>query len=128
MITDYKEALKRLNHKRATTKSVTLGFEENETNKAIIEDVAIYNKLHELEDIEEEFGFDLSLFKKVLLGDKNGICFWSANDDNPKPVGPYRMNIDFSNLRFYSRGDYWSVVYYFKDYGKTWALTKEELK
>ena len=38
------------------------------------------------------------------------------------------MNIDFSNLRFYSRGDYWSVVYYFKDYGKTWALTKEELK
>ena len=89
--------------------------------RGIVEDLLPYAEL------EEEFGFDLSLFKKVLLGDKNGICFWSSNDNSPRPCGPYRMNMDLSNLRFYSRGEYWESVYYFKDYGKTWALTREEL-
>ena len=101
--------------------SYSVSEDKHKELRGIIEQLLPYAEL------EEEFGFDLSLFKKVLLGDKNGICFWSSNDNSPRPVGPYRMNIDFSNLRFYSRGDYWSVVYYFKDYGKTWALTQEEL-
>ena len=87
----------------------------------------VIEKLLPYTELEETFGFDLSIFETVLLGDKNGICYWSANDNNPQPVGPYRMSIDFSNLRFCSYGDFWSVVFYFKDYGKTWALTKEEL-
>lgn len=73
----------------------------------------MYNKLHDLEDIEEELGIELvTLFKSVLNGfyvkDGNGITFVHKTDVKEK-------------LMFFKES-------LFKDYGKTWALTKEELK
>jgi len=73
-------------------------------------------KLGQLEDIEEELGIDLiTLFKALKKG------FYSKD-------GEYHH---FSNLFFDSEeiyDGYNNVDYYFKDYGKTWALTKEELE
>lgn len=76
-------------------------------------------------EFEEQIGIDFITLTKAL---EDGICFWSSNDNNPKPCGPFKLGLDFKNLRFYSCGDYWEASYYFKDYGKTWALTQEELE
>lgn len=77
------------------------------------------SKLGQLEDIEEELGIDLiTLFK--ALGNKIVI----KNDK-------YHY-VDFEDVEQDTNGDYlFNLVdgsYYFKDYGKTWALTKEELE
>ena len=84
--------------------------------------VDVFNKLADLEDIEDELGIDLiTLFKAI----KNGIY--------TKPYDLSHINfgrlgaIDYQRKRFRSQrvgGNY----YKFKDYGKTWALTKEELE
>ena len=78
------------------------------------------NKLGQLEDIEEELGIDLIILLKAV---KNGI--WVKH--------PY--SIDYEPFRI----DYWKDYktneegmficgMKIKNYGKTWALTKEELK
>ena len=87
--------------------------------KGIIQELCLYA------DVEELIGIDFITLYNALT---NGICFWSSNDNNPRPCGPFKLGLDFKNLRFYSCGDYWEASYYFKDYGKTWALTQEELE
>lgn len=75
------------------------------------------NKLGQLEDIEEELGIDLITLFKAL---KNGFyaehryiqqCYICFIDDEWAIV----------NLK----NDEWWLL---KDYGKTWALTREELE
>ena len=77
-------------------------------------------KLGQLEDLEDELGIDLIvLFKALKSGiyHKIGNCLY------------FRDNLDFdfnSHLLFKNiYGSY--TVFDTKDYGKTWALTKEEL-
>ena len=86
---------------------------------------AIYEKLFELEDIEEELGIDLiTLFN----ASKNGAY---VKETQYSRCVDY---IDGASLGFGHNGFYfydaknrlWNM--FFKDYGKTWALTKEELK
>ena len=88
-------------------------------------------KLGQLEDIEEELGIDLiTLFKAM----KQGIYY--------KEEVWGKMFSGFSSIIYLSLKDkclmeecddgsiHDSIYYhnyYFKDYGKTWALTKEEL-
>lgn len=97
------------------------------------------NKLGQLEDIEEELGIDLVTLFKAL---KNGI--WASMYGEKVEKGttltfinknvlviifePFIPEEDFKPHFIYRWGmpnDY--SIYYLKDYGKTWALTKEEL-
>ena len=81
----------------------------------------MYNKLGQLEDIEEELGIDLiTLFKALKNGiwiqDLMSLGIQSVSIHYSKEEGIYLYNYFFENC------------YDFKDYGKTWALTKEELE
>lgn len=86
------------------------------------------NKLGKLEDIEEELGIDLVTLFKAL---KDGIYYRKENDIR-------KININYickNKLGYigYSLGAYdadypdINIWFLFKDYGKTWALTKDEL-
>ena len=86
------------------------------------------DKLGQLENIEEELGIDLITLFKAL---KNGI--WENDKYCNKIL--YLKPEDFTIILkekyiYYEWGwpgpDYF--IYYFNDYGKTWALTKEELE
>ena len=83
------------------------------------------HKLGQLEDIEEEIGIELITLFKAL---KNGI-YWK--DDNGKF---YYFNLKGSVLDFNEKmivdnpiDDVYGEIFLLKEYGKTWALTKEEL-
>lgn len=89
------------------------------------------NKLGQLEDIEEELGIDLiTLFKALNYG------IWCWND---KGHEEYFFEKPLALTKFVTENKYdeketetyrlVGVDYYeLKDYGKTWALTKEELE
>lgn len=88
-------------------------------------DLKFVNKLGQLEDMEEELGIDLITYIKAIRQQKvwvlyngkllqpdlvwwtshtfNKLCLWFINDDRP-------INVSY------------------EDYGKTWALTREELE
>lgn len=87
------------------------------------------DKLGQLEDIEEELGIDLITLFKAL---KNGVCYFTngtqlAKDyvwmvDNCIALGN-RWKLSYSFITAFER-----QTLSFKDYGKTWALTREELE
>lgn len=82
----------------------------------------ITNKLGKLEDIEEELGIPLEVLFKALKDGiwtneyekRDGRKIWLRNYDN-------KLILEVSNRFCFD-------VYYPEDYGKTWALTKEELE
>lgn len=93
-------------------------------------DNGIYKKLKQLEDIEEELGIYLIILFKAL---KNGFYYYDNGivhtSDNESYISlqaqsclPNQMCIEVDY------GDYSTMCFYFKDYGKTWALTREELE
>ena len=78
-------------------------------------------KLCQLEDIEEELGIDLiTLFKAQTEGFyvKTVCGIFSVL------LSEWRFNLIKKEIHRITFSDH----YYFKDYGKTWALTKEELE
>jgi hypothetical protein len=91
-------------------------------------------KLGQLEDAEEENEIDLVTLFKAL---KDGA--WFKNPYYLSEINYIKnleFNIDFNKKRFDIRMDCFVKFYdystggaffLFKDYGKTWALTKEEL-
>lgn len=99
----------------------------------------ILNKLGQLEDIEEELGIELTILFKALkngfYGTMYGALKEDANANNWEPMFYELKNIDIKKYKgklvfIYYLGDLsYSdfLVYKFEDYGKTWALTKEEL-
>lgn len=114
-------------------------FEVNETE--VFEGFAVIgialDRLEKLEKIEEELGIDLlTLFEAV----KNGIIeaadlkykqeyrtfpsiIWTDPTDNFKET-EYEKNYEGFCLYDDNYGNY----FYFVDYGKTWALTREVLE
>ena len=84
-------------------------------------------KLGQLEDIEEELGIDLVTLFKAL---KKGIfvaydsSFGMANKPKIKIVKDKATGICYRNKKWYIQEDETLI----KDYGKTWALTKEEIE
>lgn len=96
-------------------------------------------KLGQLEDIEEELGIDLiTLFKALKQNmwykhyDKeyNETWIWDAHCYMKPLLNVYSKTIEIKEY-VDNAGGYWYVdkdVVYLKDYGKTWALTKEELQ
>lgn len=84
----------------------------------------IANKLGQLEDIEEELGIDLVTLFKAL---KNGIYVketqYSRHTDC---IDGASLGFGYNSLYYYDeKNRFWNM--FFKDYSKTWALTKEEL-
>ncbi len=76
-------------------------------------------KLGQLEDIEEELGIDLITLFKAL---KSGV-YYKYKDMGVEKISKLRPITIHKNTIVC---DYHTYKY-FKDYGKTWALTKEEL-
>ena len=87
------------------------------------------NKLGRLEDIEEELGIDLikavELCKQV--NSKKVVYIKDKWGTYPIKILDY-LDVELFNHRLYKNvgGVYVSLDLY--DYGKTWALTKEELE
>lgn len=98
-----------------------------------IEECVVSNcsqKLGQLEDIEEELGIDLITLFKAL---KNG--FWHI--DEKKHIYKTKRNKGncgamcyYASLDCIIAEDVFDdqYIYRLKDYGKVWALTKEELE
>lgn len=86
------------------------------------------NKLGQLEDLEEELGVDLieavELCKQV---NSNKVVYIKENWGISSLKLLDKLDVELFNHRLYSnaRGSYVLLDLY--DYGKTWALTKEEL-
>ena len=92
------------------------------------------NKLGRLEDIEEELGIDvITLFKALKDGIWTNQEQWYGDEKQGK--------IRFFQVRLLLEENAVGCIHnsmwkgkevirtlYFKDYGKTWALTKEELE
>ena len=114
---------------RLTEQGLKIVSNNNGFEKTWIEKV--YNKLSNLEDIEEELGIDLiTLFKAIEKGifvntDKmyNSEFVKKVLDKRKK----YKPNFDFIDKDLEVE-DFYGISVHLKDYGKTWALTKEELE
>lgn len=90
----------------------------------------LFDKLKLLEDIEEELGIDLVTLFKAL---KNGVYYkYTFNDKHSGFITLIEFS-DFVDICYDSDFKEWCIdirgMSHFttKDYGKTWALTKEEL-
>ena len=80
-------------------------------------------ELSQLEDIEKEIGIDLN---KVCLFAMNG-GYYKGESPLALPVHISKEDIDVNfAFRYFNCYDA-CLSLFFKDYGKTWALTKEEL-
>ena len=95
-------------------------------NYGRISDDMLYNKLGKLEDIEEELGIDLITLFKAL---KNGFYYKKENKNIIEHISKDDLLLSSGAIHFAGKGLIFASLFLpFKDYGKTWALTKEELE
>ena len=83
-------------------------------------------KLAQLEDIEEELGLDLIILFKAL---KSGVYYYIGQQltrDYVSLISKYLTNYN-DKLGYDFITMFEKKLLLFEDYGKTWALTKEEL-
>ena len=90
---------------------------ENYIKKHNINELDLWNKLGQLEDIEDELGIGLDILYKLLVRG----CYYKCNNEILYTFG----NVDVTNKIIHT---IYNKDLFFKDYGKTWALTKEELE
>ena len=107
------------------TRSNDCSKEKSEEFKSIIQDLLPYAKL--------EDRLDIDLITLISVFDK-GFYAWVKDEEHDEP---YLFHFDAKDLELCIEGK--SLIVYeqcseevygeydFKDYGKTWALTKEEL-
>ena len=110
--------MKRLTEKDGTYKEYIVG-EDLQTIEGIKTwENPLTHKLGQLEDIEEELGIDLITLFKAL---KDGV-YYRNNQREINYAKNIRLSFAYKTLvvdrHIYKR---------LNDYGKTWALTKEEL-
>ena len=77
--------------------------------------------LKEFKDLEQELGIDLITLFKALEQDYVYVKF---SDGEIKICSCFANCLIFEERKFKCEDE----IFYFKDYGKTWALTKEELE
>lgn len=98
-----------------------------------ITDDMIFNKLGKLEDIEEELGMELKVYHKLMnmlyCGKKYPNILYVKDKDKIVQVGILEIDYCKKKIIFYKDKSYnEDYVYAFIQYGKTFALTREELK
>lgn len=111
----------RLTEKNGFCYVVNIKPEDNSTKKEITLIGESINKIGQLEDIEEELGIDLIILLKAV---KNGV--WTKHPFNFITYEPFR--IDYWEDYITNEEGMLICGMEFEDYGKTWALTKEELE
>lgn len=88
-------------------------------------------KLQRLEDVEEELGIDLLILKKVLDHGQEKYVYFKDRDNKIHKCDRAKINIhicvDVLDEPVGS-GYFCQENLFLDDYGKTWALTKEELE
>ncbi|MDY2736897.1 hypothetical protein [Intestinibacter sp.] len=90
-------------------------------------------KLGQLENIEDELGIDLKVFHKLMdilycnePGEPNSL--YVKDKDMIIPVGILEIDYCKKKIIFYKDSSYNDdYIYNFFQYGKTWALTEDEL-
>ncbi len=92
------------------------------TEGVYIESTECLNKLGQLEDIEDELGIDLITLFKAL---KQGYIYYPINC--PNDCYKYKIECLYMKPRIHLYVADGVGGCYMEDYGKTWALTKEEL-
>ena len=95
-----------------------------------ITDDMIFNKLGQLEDIEEELGIELITLFNVYNNINKNKKFYSFDYDNNIIEEKFTVyaSMDIENKTFIIGNDKIYILLSFKDYGKMWALTREELE
>lgn len=87
-------------------------------------------KLGQYEDIEEELGIDLVTLIKVLDAVLRKEYLWTKYNDKLCATNDVFFGDEYNGVLFIYF--YWNngkhLTFELKDYGKTWALTKEELE
>ena len=87
-----------------------------------------FDKLGRLEDIEEKMKCPLDIYYKMCI--EGTELYYARHNDIKQDFHKYIYYVDFNNrvcfcLYINTR---LSPLYYLDEYGKTWALTKEELE
>ena len=82
-------------------------------------------KLGQLEDVEEEIGIEFITLSKAL---KKGVYCKCDKCVYYLDLKHTVLNFEWKALIYEPDDDLRRTVLMFKDYGETWALTKEELK
>lgn len=113
--------MKRLTNKNASPERTTIGMPKA---------VACYWKLKQYEDLEEELGIELSVLFKAF---KQEYIFGFTNDYKKYiyefPIKDIEINVHEKTLDVYWEcSEDLCKQFKLKDYGKTWALTREELE
>lgn len=94
----------------------------------------IMSELLEYKCAEEELGVDFITLFKVFKALKNGAWFINPHDFNEMNyVKNLEFNVDFDKKCFELRTGWYinsigGALFFFKDYGRTWGLTKKELE
>ena len=90
-----------------------------------------------VEDIEEKRGISIDLLDRILdyldevYLDDSDKPFYEKDEFGIHPINPVFLQLDLRNKRLIERYHFDSPsepIYPFSEYGKTWALTKEELE
>lgn len=102
------------------TENNTLGiFDENSLADKC------YTKLGQLEDIEEDFNCDLTIFLQAL---KHGVFYKNFRDNKIRHTNNLKMScFDGKTFCLENKWHYFLMSDYGKNKYNQWALTKEEL-
>ena len=119
-----------MNRLTNSTKSI---IEGTATPIDVQKEQLIYLKLKSLEDIEEELGMELKVYHKLMnmlyCGKKYPNILYVKDKDKIVQVGILEIDYCKKKIIFYKDRYYnEDYVYAFIQYGKTFALTREELK
>lgn len=92
-------------------------------------DFAMYVKLKSLEDLEEEIGIDLIKAVKLCKQVNRNKVVYIKKDGGIDIINILdELDIELFNHRLYLNVRTMSISLDLYNYGKTWALTKEELE
>lgn len=109
---------------RLTKKGKTIPYTREYADADCIRKIT--RKLGQIEDIEDELGVELLTLarasKEGIYVDEGKYCH--TNDLVIRYVEGEKLSFRSESIDFFLAVQ----IYYYKDYGKTWALTKEELE
>jgi len=109
----------------------------SDTKRYDLQDHKMFTKLSQLEDIEDAWGMELTTLIDMIENETRiwyrHTGFMGITEILEGEIEAVSKNGELFIKTFFSRNqkdffDFMNNHYYAKDYGKTWALTKEELE